>query len=221
MLRVNQLSGFGGIGFGMLVSTGSSAGTNTPSFTVDLGPAGLKQVICAFASIDTDGSTPWTYGTGAVGAEAFTYVVPGGEETAGNGGAFTGGATVRALQTTLGGSQTISMSISGFVLPMDMTRMLCIVIRGVSTTPISYDGGSNQPAPDGDNFTISTVGARLVIGATAAATAPGNFQGPGNAVTVYTDSNIAFGYDLAPAGTTGNVYSFTGGKYSISGASFG
>ena len=70
-------------------------------------------------------------------------------------------------------------------------------------------------------YAISTVGARLVIGGTAASSSPGDLQGPGSEVTEFTSTNLAFGYDPAPAGGGSDVYSFTGTKYVIAGASFG
>jgi hypothetical protein len=221
MLRVNQLSGFGGTAApALLVATGATTNTSSPSFSVDLGPPGVKQVICAFAATDTNGGLPWTWTTGSVGGEAFTYVVGSGEETAGNGSTYTGGATIRALQTSLSGVQTVSIGISGIGV-MDATAMLALVVRGFSTTPIAYDGGANQGVSEGNDFTISTVGARLVIGATAAASAPGSFQGPGSEVTAYATGDFSLGYDLSPAGGAADVYSFSGGKYVIAGASFG
>lgn len=223
MLRVNQLSGFGGgAQVGLLVSNGFDSNTNTPSFTVDLGPPGLKQVVAVFACNDISGNDPWDWGTGSVGGVPFSYVVPAGEETAGNGSNFTGGVTIRAVETVLGGEQTVQIPIVGFVATMTNIRMMALVLRGLSSvTPISYDGGHNQGASDGNNFTISTVGARLVVGGAVAKSAPGNLQGPGSPHTEVSSSLISFGYDLSPAGTAGNVYSFTGSKYGIAGAAFG
>ncbi len=227
MLKVNQLSGFGGAAGGeMLIATGTASNTSSPSFTVNLGPPGIKQVICAFACQDTSGNDPWTWDTGSVGGEAFTYATPAGQEVAGDGVAFpvgfTGGATVRALQTSLGGNQSIAISMSTFSAAMDSTVMLAIVVRGYSATPLAADSGDSEGGSDGDNFTISTVGARLVIGAAVATGAAGSFQGPGSEVTAYSSGNLALGYDLTPAGGGADVYSFTGAsKYVIAGASFG
>ena len=223
MLRVNQLSGFGGqANSGITITTGAASNTNTPSFTVDLGPPGPKQVLCAFACHDTAGSVPWTWGTGSVGGEAFTYVKAGTQENAGNGGAFTGGATVRALTTSLGGTQTVSISMT-WGGTMNATAMLAIVVRGVSPTALSYDGGNYQSGVGpGNDVTLNTAGARIVICAAAAlASPPGSFQGPGVEVTAYTSGNISLGYDLGPAGGASDTYSFAGGKYVISGAAFG
>lgn len=223
MLSVNQLSGFGGglVIPGLLVSTGSSPNTDNPTFTVDLGPPGVKQVLCVFVSSDEDGSDPWDWSTGSVGGEAFTYVVAAGAEKAGNGSSFTGGATIRTLETELSGPQTVAISISGFSGTMTNNRMLALVVRGYNATPIAYDGGDDI-AGDGNDFTISTVGARLVIGGAAFGGSPGNLQGPGSGeVTPLTGAQYALGYDLVPAGTAGNVYSFSGGSYVIAGASFG
>lgn len=222
MLKVNQLSGFGSGGFGAItISTASASNTNNPSFNIDLGPAGTKTVICVFACFDTAGTDPWDWGTGSVGGEAFTYVIPGGEENAGNGFAVTGGVTVRALQTSLGGVQTITIPILNFAGSMSSHQMMTAVARGVSATPISVDNGDNQGASNGDNFTISTVGARIVVGGCAAGAAPGSMTGPGSEVTVVSTSNISIGYDLSPAGGASDVYSFSGTKYVIAGASFG
>lgn len=222
MLRVNQLSGFGGGGLvPMIINTGSSPNSNNPSYTIDLGPPGVKQVLAVFVCSDPVGSDPWSWGTGTVGGESFTYVVPGGEENAGNGSNFTGGATIRALQTSLSGLQTMTIPVSGFSGTMTNNRMMAIVVRGFSTTPIDVDNGDNEGASNGNNFTISTVGARLVIGGTSASSSPGNLQGPGSEVTEFTSTNLAFGYDPAPAGGGSDVYSFTGTKYVIAGASFG
>ncbi len=222
MLRVNQLSGFGGSPNPYpIINTGSDPNTNNPSYTIDLGPPGVKQVLAVFVCSDTVGSDPWDWGTGTVGGESFTYVVGSGRENAGTGTSFTGGATIRALQTSLSGLQTLVMPISGFSGTMTNNRMMAIVVRGFSTTPIGYDGGTNEGASNGNNFTISTVGARLVIGGTAASSSPGDLQGPGSEVTEFTSTNLAFGYDPAPAGGGSDVYSFTGTKYVIAGASFG
>lgn len=223
MLRVNQLSGFGGQSFaGVLVSTGSDSNTNNPSFTVDLGPPGVKQVLCAFACNDVSGSTVWTWGTGSVGGEAFTYVRAGNRENSGDGGVFTGGATVRALSTSLSGLQTATISMSWGAV-MNSTIMLALVVRGVNPTAIDYDGGDNQAGSGpGNDFTISTAGARVVIGAAASSGGPGNFQGPGTEVTALASGALSVGYDLAPTGGAADVYSFSGAsKYVISGASFG
>lgn len=223
MLRVNQLTGFGGqAGAGLLIATGADPNTNSPTYTLDLGPPGVKQVMCCFVCSDNVGADLWSWGTGTVGGESFTYVTPGGEENAGNGSSFTGGATIRALQTSLYGSQTVTIPISGFSGTMTNNRMLAIVGRGFSATPISVDNGDNEGASNGNNFTINTVGARLVIGGAVATTTPGNLQGPGSGeVTPVSGTELAFGYDLAPAGGAADVYSFTGAKYVIAGASFG
>lgn len=222
MLRVNQLAGFGGqANPGVIVGTGSSPSTNNPTFSLDLGPPGIKQVLAVFACSDGLGSDPWDWGTGTVGGESFTYVVGSGRENAGNGSTFTGGVTVRALQTSLSGIQTVAMPITGFSGTMTNNRMLALVVRGFNTTPIGYDGGTNEGASNGNNFTISTVGARVVIGGASASSAPGDLQGPGSEVTAFTSSNLALGYDLAPTGGAADVYSFTGTKYVIAGASFG
>lgn len=224
MLRINQLSGFGGQAApGLLIATGSSPNTNNPSFTVDLGPPGIKQVLVVFASADTGNpNDPWTYGTGTVGGESFTYVVGSGEETAGNGSNYTGGVTIRALETSLSGIQTVVMPIVGFAGVMNETDMLALVVRGFSVTPIGYDGGANQGESTGNNFTISTVGARIVIGGAAANGGPGNLQGPGSEVTALAIGSRSLGYDLAPAGGAADVYSFSdANKYVIAGASFG
>jgi hypothetical protein len=214
MLRVNQLSGFGGAGLSAFTfASASDSNTNNPSFSFDLGPAGTKTVICVFACSDSNGSDPWDWGTGSVGGEAFTYVIPGGEENAGNGALFTGGVTIRALQTSLGGVQTVTIPIQNYVGPMNTHQAMLVVARGVSATPISVDNG--------DNFTISTVGARLVVGGCVNGTAPGNMTGPGTEVTLVATSQISIGYDLAPAGGASDVYSFSGTKYVIAGASFG
>jgi hypothetical protein len=225
MLRVNQLSGFGGSVIpALIVSSGTDTNTDSPTFTVDLGPPGVKQVLAVFGAADPDGSDPWDWGTGDVGGESFTYVVASGRENAGNGSTITRGVTIRALETSLSGLQTVSMPIVGFSGTMDHTSMLALVVRGYSTTPIGYDGGTNQGGSDGDNFTISTVGARIVIGGVAYASgAGGGMTGPGSGIVDVIGANdIWLSYDLAPAGTTGNVYSFSGGQdYVIAGASFG
>jgi hypothetical protein len=221
MLRVNQLAGFGGAASTISISSGTDLSSNNPSFTVDLGSAGPKQVLCAFACFDGVGDNPWTWGTGTVGGESFSYVVGSGEESAGNGSNFTGGATIRAIETSLGGSQTITIPIVGYSAGAMDTVMLAVVLRGVSVTPLSYDGGSSQGSSDGDDLTLNTSGARIVIAATSAATAPGNFQGPGTETTLLSGSNLALGYDLSPAGGGSDVYSFSGGKYTITGAAFG
>lgn len=223
MLRVNQLSGFGsGIAApSLLIASGTASTTNNPSLSVDLGPSGVKQVLVAFACRGNQGNDPWAWGTGSVGGEAFTYEVPGLEETAGNGSTLTGGATIRSRETTLSGPQTVTIPINGYASSMTETAMLVLVVRGFSATPIAYDGGDNETGSNGDDFTISTVGARIVIGGAAAASAPGNFQGPGTEVTEVAGTNVSVGYDLLPAGGASDVYSFTGGKYIIAGASFG
>jgi hypothetical protein len=225
MLRVNQLSGFGGaVVPSLIVSSGTDTDTNSPTFTVDLGPPGVKQVLAVFGARDTDGSDAWTWGTGTVGGESFTYIVASGRENAGNGSTFTRGITVRAMETSLSGLQTVSMPIVGFGSTMDNTAMLALVVRGVSTTPIGYDGGTNQGGSNGDNFTISTVGARIVIGGMGYASgAGGGMTGPGSGIVDVIGANDLFlSYDIAPAGTSGNVYSFSGSdKYVVAGASFG
>lgn len=221
MLRVNQLSGFGGTPPDMLIASAQSANTDTPSFLVNLGPPGLKQVICAFASHDVYGNDPWSWGIGAVGGEPFTFVIPGGDENAGNGGALTAGATIRSLQTSLGGEQAITCPIVGFSGIMDTIAMLAFVVRGFNPTPISYDNGDNQTGATGNNVSLNTVGARLVLVAAGAASAPGSLQGPGSEITEIAASRVSIGYDLLPAGGAADVYSFTGGKYVIAGAAFG
>lgn len=222
MLRVNQFSGFGGSASpGMLIYTSTTGATNSPSFTINLGPPGVKQVICAFATTDNvEGNDSWQWGTGSVGGEAFTYAVGSGQESAGDGASYTSGTTIRALQTNLIGEQTVSIPINLFLGTMNSTGMLAFVVRGFSATPIAYDGGNSQGGSAGDNFTINTAGARLVIGA-ATGSSPGNMQGPGSEVTTLSNSVMSLGYDLSPAGGGSDVYSFTGGKYGISGASFG
>lgn len=222
MLKVNQLAGFGSGGLGAItISTASDANTNNPSFSIDLGPAGTKTVICVFGCYDTIGTDPWGWGTGSVGGEAFTYTISGGEENAGNGFGLTAGVTIRALQTTLGGVQTITIPISGFSSTINDHAMMAVVARGISATPISVDNGDNEGASNGDNFTISTAGARIVVGGCASGSAPGSMTGPGSEVTVVATSQISIGYDLSPAGGASDVYSFSGSKYVIAGASFG
>lgn len=222
MLRVNQLSGFGGLASpGLLVSLGSNPNTNSPAFLLDLGPPGLKQVLAVFACSDVSGNDPWDWGVGSVGGEPFTYVVPIQREQAGNGSNFTGGVTIRSLQTLLSGLQTVTIPVLGFSAIMTNNRMMALVTRGINPTPISYDGGTNQGASNGNNATLDTTGAKIVIAGAAVGSAPGDFQGPGNEVTPFTSSNLAFGYDLAPAGGGSDIYSFTGSKYVIAGAAFG
>jgi hypothetical protein len=222
MLRVNQLSGFGGSPNPYpIINIGTSPNTNNPSYTIDLGPPGVKQVMAVFACSDSEGSDPWFWDTGTVGGENFTYVVPGNDVQAGTGTSFTGGATIRSLETSLSGIQTVTIPILSFIGTMTNNRMLAFVVRGFNATPISVDFGENEVAGDGNNFTLNTVGARLVIGGASASTSPGDLQGPGSEVTAFTSTNLAFGYDLAPAGGASDVYSFTGAKYVIAGASFG
>lgn len=221
MLKVNQLSGFGGAAVGVIVRTGSDSNTNNPSYSIDLGPGGPKTVICVFACYDSNGADPWDWGTGSVGGEAFTYATPSGEENAGNGALFTGGVTIRALQTNLAGTQTVTVPIQNFSGPMDTHRAMVLIVRGVSATPISADNGDNEGASNGDNFTISTVGARLVVGGCVSGSNPGSMTGPGSEVTEVATGVISLGYDLAPAGGGSDVYSFSGAKYVIAGASFG
>lgn len=226
MLRVNHLSGFGGAAFGgpdMTIYTGTASNTNSPSWTINLGPPGPKQVMVAFAAYDDVGTDPWTWGTGSVGGEAFTYVVGSGEESAGTGATSTGGSTIRTLQTSLSGDQALAMSIDAFGGTMNDIRYLAFVTRGFSSTPISYDGGDNQIAfPSGRDCILNTAGARFVIVASSAfLSAPGNLQGPGTEVTEGTGSNTAVGYDLSPAGGGTDTYTFTGTTYTIAGAAFG
>jgi hypothetical protein len=225
MLRVNQLSGFGGSVIpALIVSSGTDTGTDSPTFTIDLGPPGIKQVLAVFGASDNDGSDPWDWGTGTVGGESFTYTVAGGREQAGNGTTVTRGITIRALETSLSGVQTVSMPIVGFSGTMNATSMLALVVRGFSTTPIAYDGGENEVTGDGDNFTISTVGARIVIGGMAYSSGVGGgMTGPGSGIVDVIGANDLFlSYDTAPAGGGSNVYSFSGSnKYVVAGASFG
>jgi hypothetical protein len=224
MLGVNQLSGFGGTGGGpeMSIQTDTVSNTNSPAWTIDLGPPGPKQVLVMFASADNFGTDPWDWGTGSVGGEAFTYVVPGGQETSGNGSGHTGGVTVRTIETSLSGNQTLEIPIVGFTGTMNENRFLAFITRGFSATPIDYYDGTNQGSfPDGRDCTLNTAGARLVIvGTTAFLTAPGDLQGPGTEVTAGTGSTTAVGYDLSPAGGAADVYTFTGTTYNIAGASF-
>jgi hypothetical protein len=222
MLRVNQLSGFGPqSAFRPSVQTGSDTNTNSPSFSIDLGGDGVKQVICVLACQDNVGSDPWDFGTGTVGGESFTYAIASGEENAGNGTDFTAGVTIRAIQTSLTGTQTVTIPIVGFTGVMTNNRFMVIVARGISTTPISQDSGDNETGANGDNFTISTVGAKIVVGGCVGETAPGVMTGPGNPITAVEGTFPSIGYDLSPAGGAADVYSFAGGKYVIAGASFG
>lgn len=222
MLRVNQLSGFGGAFGGpeIVIFDGTASNTNSPSWTINLGPPGPKQVMVAFACFDTVGNDPWDWATGSIGADAFTYAPT--DTRAGDGASATGGATIRTVQTFLSGDQTLAIQINNFGGTMNSYRFLAFVTRGFSPTPISFDAGQNQDAfPEGRDCTLNTSGARLVIVcAEAHLTAPGNLQGPGSEVTVGTGSNTAVGYDLAPAGGASDVYTFSGTTYVIAGAAF-
>lgn len=225
MLRVNQLTGFGGQAGPQLLITSSpnQSNTNTPNFPIDLGPPGVKQVLAVFAcSNDSVGNDPWVWGTGNISGEAFTFVFPSGDETAGTGISFTGGVTVRSLQTSLSGIQTVVMPIVGYAGTMANNRMLALVTRGFSATPKSHDRGENEVVGDGNNFTLNTSDARVVIGACVGfGSGPGNMTGPGSPITAVSGTRLALGYDLLPAKGTSDVYAFSGSKYVIAGAAFG
>lgn len=222
MLGVNQLTGFGG-GIGgpsFAATTGLSSNTNSPSFSVDLGPPGPKQVICAFCNNDGSGNDPWDWGTGDVGGEAFTYVVSSGSYTVGNGSGYTGGVTIRALQTNLYGVQTISIPIQNFGFTIDATRMLACVTRGFNATPIAIAASQNSGASTGA-ISLNTAGARLVlVGASSTGTA-GNITGPGSPVTAVASGALSLGYDLSPAGGGTDAYATVSARNILAGAAFG
>jgi len=225
MLRINQLSGFG---HGpaepeeptiLSVTTG-----NALSLSVDLGPVGRKQVFLAVACTDNLGADPWDWGTGSVGGEPFTYAVPSGDESAGTGGTFTAGATIRAMETELGGTKTVTIPIQNFWGVMNSTVMLVIVATGFDAAPISYDGGNNQGGGSaGSSAVLNTAGAKLVLVAGSASFGNnlGNFRGGGNPTNGIFSSPLGTGYDDAPSGGAADVYDFQPYGYVISGAAFG
>lgn len=220
MLRMNQLSGFGGQGPSLLVRTASALNTDAPTFEIDLGPPGLKQVFIGVACYDVSGNDAWDWTVGTLGGEPLTQNTPPTSYNAGNGSNVTQGATIRSIQTHLGGVQTLSIGAAGFAGIMNEWEVMAIVTRGLGVTEISKDGGNNQVAATGNDVTLNTAGARIVI-VVAGALNPGTLSGPGTEVTVVSTSRAGIGYDMNPAGGASDVYQFSGGKYVIAGAAFG
>ena len=110
MLRVDRLSGFGGqANSGITITTGRRR-TQIPQLHGGPRSAWATQVLCAFACHGTAGSVPWTWGTGSVGGEAFTYVKTGTRKMPGTVSLSRAALLSRALTTSLGGTQTVSIS---------------------------------------------------------------------------------------------------------------
>ncbi len=225
MLGLTHLSGFGvGGAQGFRVITQSKANTSYPTFTVDLGPPGLKQVFIVVAVHDVNGSDPWTFSTGTLDGDALTAIIGSGQEVAGNGLNWSAGATIRAIETTKGGEVDIAIQAVSFVSNWDVVEMMAIITTGMSITPIATDSGDSQGSSNGANFTIDTSGASLVLGAgvgSAGGSIPGAMTGPGNEVTPVSGARVSIGYDRSPAGGATDTYDFAAATYVIAGAAFG
>lgn len=223
MLRVNQLSGFGG---GLVlppkVEVRTAGAGNTINWSPNLGPEGPKQVIMIMTCDGNLSDDPWAFAAGTFAGGPWDWVYPNGDWQAGSGFGFTGGATIRAKQTTLGGVQTVQSVVSGYASSMVQSRATFIIMRNLgSIIPLSYDGGNNQNgAGTGNEVTLNTTGAKLVVAARASAGGAGLFVGGGNPLTSVAITEQSHGYDLQPPGGVLD-YTFTGSKYVIAGAAFG
>lgn len=222
MLRVNQLSGFGGrLLMPPKIITQQVGAGDIVNWNPDLGPAGRKQVFFIMSCNGVKADDPWVFGDGTFAGGPWDWVYPGSDVQAGNGLSFTGGVTIRAKDTELGGVQTLQSTVVGYTSNMAQSRMLCVVMRGMnSVIPLSYDGGTNQGEANGNEVTLNTTGARLVLAGRASQGAGGTFQGGGDPITATEIAAQSLGYDLSPPGGVVN-YSFTGVKYVIAGAAFG
>ena len=103
---------------------------------------------------------PWTSGPDRLAAKRSPTSRPAPRENAGTVSLLTGGATVRALTTSLGGTQTVS-------IPADMGRhnerdghAMAMLFGGVSRRHCPDDGGNNQGSGGaGNDVTLNTAGA--------------------------------------------------------------
>ena len=163
-------------------------------------------------------------GTGSVGGEAFTYVKTGTRKMPG---------TVSLSRAALlsAPSQRLSAGRKRSPFPADVGRhnerdshALAIVVREVSPTALSYDGGNNQGGVGTRNdVTLNTAGARIVMRAAAAhsiaarqlSRATGWKSRPTPDV-----KHISLDDDLTDRRGASDTYSFASGKYVISGAAF-
>ena len=221
MLRVNRLSGVRRAGeLGNYDHHRGGVEHKYPSFTVDLGPPGPKQVLCAFACHDSN-SVPWTWGPDRLAANV--HHVKTGTGKCRERWRFHG-------RRYCPRPHNVSRRDANGLHSHDMgrhngTRRPCwpLLFAGLARRHCPYDGGNNQGGVGpGNDVTLNTAGARIVIIAAAAlASPPGNFQrarggshGLPPVETYLSDMTSDRRGHRIP-------YSFAGGKYVISGAAFG
>lgn len=219
MLALTHLGGFGFIDAPVFTwENDAVAHTNSPSWEVDLGPPGKKQIIMMIGRYDGGVSDQFTESATFNGSAMTNRRFSG----YGDGSTRTIGVGIYTYDTTEGGAATIASPISGFTGTMDSHWATVLVVRGYSTTPVEAlatftgDGGRN-----GDSIAIDTVGANLVVvaGATIASD-PGVLTGSDTEVTTHNVTRVCLGYVLNPGSSAARVYDFSGATDAIVCASF-
>ena len=193
-----------------VLSPADQTNTNTPTFSVDLGAAGTKQVIVAFAMRDAAISDGFTV-SATLDGDAMTELQDDGLFDGVN---TTIAASLYVIETTKGGVLNIVATVAGFTGTLDRCSAAVFVATGLNPTPI--DTLSDSSALGGYELALDTTGATLVVVAGSRFSGTVGLSGGGALTSVVAANSLGIAYDRAP---DGDPYTSSGNV--LVGASFG